>query len=179
MKKLVVVLGSARRESVSEKAAMRFIEGAQEAGYEAVIFRANDMKLGGCRGCGACRRNDTDCVVSDDMQDYLKQLHSCDALLITSPNYYAQVAGPMITFMNRHYCLTRSDKTQRLENKVKLAAIFAQGAPEAYEKYPPVYDWYISTFQSKGMELCHRQTIGGDSDINAALEKAYAAGRAF
>ena len=43
MKKLVVVLGSARQDSVSEKAAMEFIKGAEEAGYKSVIFRANDM----------------------------------------------------------------------------------------------------------------------------------------
>ena len=50
MKKLVVVLGSARQDSVSEKAAMEFIKGAEEAGYKSVIFRANDMNIKGCTG---------------------------------------------------------------------------------------------------------------------------------
>ena len=53
MKKLVVVLGSARQDSVSEKAAMEFIKGAEEAGYKSVIFRANDMNIKGCTGCGS------------------------------------------------------------------------------------------------------------------------------
>lgn len=74
MKKLVVVLGSARRDSVSEKAAMEFIKGAEEAGYKSVIFRANDMNIKGCTGCGSCRRNGTDCVIQDDMQKYYGEL---------------------------------------------------------------------------------------------------------
>lgn len=179
MKKLVAVLGSSRPESVSARAAEEFIRGAAEAGYEAVIFKANEMNICGCVGCGSCRRNGTDCVLEDDMQKYFKELHSCDALLITAPNYYAQVAGPMITFMNRHYCMSNPDKTSRLTNDIKLSAIFAQGASESYAKYPPVYEWYTGTFVSKGMTLHHSQIIGGDSDTEKAMSTAFAAGKSL
>ena len=179
MKKLVVVSGSSRPESVSMKAAKEFIRGAEKAGYETVIFHINDMNAKGCVGCGSCRRNGTDCVISDDMQKYYREIHSCDALLVTAPNYYSQVAGPMITFMNRHYCLSNPDKTSRLENHIKFSSIFSQGAPADYPKYPAVYDWYNSTFVAKGMELHYTQIIGGDSNIEEVCQKAYAAGKSL
>lgn len=178
--KLVAVLGSGREASVSEKAARRFIEGAKSAGYDDVaVFRANDMSVKGCMGCGSCRKNDTDCVIEDDFQRYLSELKICDALLVTAPNYYSQIAGPMITFMNRHYCLTRADKTQRLKPGKKIFGIFAQGAPENYPKYPSVYEWYMSTFTGKGMNSYGMMIIGGDSDISAKLEEAYEKGKSL
>lgn len=175
--KLVAVLGSSREGSVSERAARSFINGAETAGYdEVVVFRANEMNISGCTGCGSCRKNDTDCVVHDDFQKYLAELKSCDALLVTAPNYYSQVAGPMITFMNRHYCLTRKDKTQRLRQGIKVCGIFAQGASEEYPKYPAVYEWYMNTYTGKGMENAGMMIIGGDSDIEGKLDEAYKMG---
>lgn len=179
MKKLVAVLGSSRPDSVSMKAAMEFIRGAKEVGYEAVIFKANEMDIKGCVGCGSCRKNGTDCVIQDDMQKYYKELHDCDALLLTAPNYYSQVAGPMITFMNRHYCMSNPDKTARLKKDIKLASIYSQGAPESFPRYPAVYDWYNGTFTSKGMTLHYNQIIGGDSDMEKVCQNAYNAGKSL
>ncbi|MGN1480892.1 flavodoxin family protein [Porcipelethomonas sp.] len=179
MKKLVAVLGSTRSGSVSEAAAEQFIKGAEDAGYEAVIFKVNEMNIKGCMGCGSCRKNGTDCIIQDDMQKYYKELHECSALLVTSPNYYANIAGPMITFMNRHYCMNNPDKTSRLQPGIKLAGIFAQGAPENYPDYPEKYDWYLSTFTGKGMELVGKQIIGGDSSREDAMKKAYEMGRSL
>lgn len=178
--KLVAVLGSSRENSVSERAAMRFIDGAKSAGYdEIVVLKINEMNVRGCVGCGSCRKNDTDCVIRDDFQQYLLELKTCDALLVTAPNYYSQVAGPMITFMNRHYCLTRKDKTQRLRPGIKVCGIFAQGAPEAYPKYPATYEWYMSTYTGKGMENAGMMIIGGDSNIDKKLDDAYEMGRSL
>lgn len=164
--KLVAVLGSSRDGSVSKNIADRIIDKVKAGGGEVVLFDAQKMNIKGCVGCGACRKNGTDCVIRDDMQEYYKELHTCDALLITAPNYYSMPAGHMMTFMNRHYCMTNPDRTQRLKPGIKLAAVFAQGAPQDYPKYVPHYDWYLGTFTSKGMELAGSITVGGDSDLS-------------
>lgn len=164
--KLVAVLGSSREGSKSKAVAQRIIDSAKAKGAQVEIYEIDKMNLKGCVGCGSCRKNGTDCVLNDDMKDYFKSLHSCDSLLITAPNYYSMPAGQMITFMNRHYCLTNADRTQRLHPGIRLAAVFAQGAPQDYPKYVPHYDWYLSTFTGKGMELVGSITVGGDSDIS-------------
>ena len=100
------------------------------------------------------------------MESYFQDLRESGALIVTSPNYYSQIAGPMITFMNRHYCLSDKERKSRLQPGVKLIGIFAQGAPENYEKYQANYDWYLNTFLSKYMELAGKIIAGGDSDLS-------------
>lgn len=180
--KITAVLGSPRDASVSTRIAMRLIEGARNAGHKVKIYNVNEMDILGCHGCGCCRKYDTDCVIEDDMEEYFKDLRESGALILTSPNYYSQVVGPMITFMNRHYCLSDKDKNPRLEQKIKLVGIFAQGAPAGYEKYLPNYDWYISTFTSKNMELAGQIIAGGDSDVSdegEIMTKAYELGKSL
>lgn len=177
--KITVVLGSPRDASISTRIAMRVIEGARNAGHKVKIYKVNEMDILGCHGCGCCRKYDTDCVIEDDMEEYFKDLRESGALILTSPNYYSQVAGPMITFMNRHYCLSDKDRRPRIQPGIKLIGIFAQGAPADYEKYQANYDWYLSTYTSKDMELAGRLIAGGDtdtSDESAIMKQAYELG---
>ena len=180
--KITAVLGSPREASISTKLAMRAIEGARNAGHKVKIYRVNEMELLGCHGCGCCRKYDTDCVIEDDMEEYFQDLRESGALLITSPNYYSQIAGPMITFMNRHYCLSDKDRRPRIQPGIKLIGIFAQGAPADYEKYQANYDWYLSTFTGKDMELTGKIIAGGDSDVSddgEIMKKAYQLGKSL
>jgi len=175
--KVTIVLGSPRENGVSTKIAQSFAKGAAESGHEVVTYDINKMNVAGCQGCGACRANGTDCVLEDDFRAYLKDLRESQALVVTSPNYYTQIAGPMITFMNRHYCLLDKTKTPRLEDTKKVFGFFAQGAPEGYESYIPNYEWYMSTFTTKNMELGKLLVCGGNSDVEAFCEEAYKAGK--
>lgn len=177
--KITMVLGSPRKDSISTSIAMSFADGAREAGHEVKIYNVNELDMMGCQACGSCRKYDTDCVVEDDMREYFKDLRQSGALVITSPNYYSQIAGPMITFMNRHYCLLDKEKNPRLEDCKKLFAFFAQGAPEGYERYIPNYEWYISTFTSKNMELVKYIAAGAGSDVEAMRNEAYEEGKAL
>lgn len=180
--KITVVLGSPRDASVSTKLAMRLIEGAEEAGHTVTIYRISEMDILGCHGCGCCRKYDTDCVIEDDMEGYFRDLRESGALVLTAPNYYSHVAGPMITFMNRHYCLSDKERNSRLQPGVKLIGLFAQGAPADYEKYLPNYDWYLGTFLAKDMELAGTIIAGGDSDMSQEgklMKKAYELGKSL
>lgn len=177
--KITVVLGSDRENSVSSKLADKLIEGAKKNGNEVVVYNVNQMNLKGCRGCGACRKMNSDCVIDDDMKKYFKDLRESGALVVTSPNFYSQVCGQMITFMNRHYCLMDAQRNVRIPKGIKLVGIFAQGAPENYPKYVPHYEWYLNTFTGKDMELVDKIIAGGDSDLSEngeLMTKAYNTG---
>ena len=177
--KITMVLGSPRENSISTQMAERFAEGAAENGHEVVTYKINEMEVLGCQACGCCRKYDTDCVIEDDMEGYFEDLRESEVLVVTSPNYYSQITGPMITFMNRHYCLMDKDKNPRLEDTKKVYGFFAQGAPEGFERYMPNYEWYMSMFTTKNMELGKMLICGGNSDVDAFLEEAYQAGKAL
>lgn len=164
--KILAVLGSTREESRSLKVVNTILEKAKRNGCAIKTYDINAINLKGCVGCGTCRKNGIDCIQQDGLKDYFRDLHQCDVLIISGANYYSMPCGQMITFMNRHYCLTDSNKNIRLEKGKKLISVFSQGAPEDYPKYVPHYDWYLNTFTSKGMELLAQITLGGDSDLS-------------
>lgn len=177
--KITMVLGSPREESISTKMAMRFADGATENGHEVKVYNINEMEVMGCQACGCCRKFDTDCALEDDLADYFEDLKDSDALVVTSPNYYSHVVGPMITFMNRHYCLLDKDKNPRIKETKKLYGFFSQGAPEGFERYVPNYEWYLGVFQKMNMELAKQIVAGGNSDYDAMYEEAYEAGKSL
>ena len=85
----------------------------------------------------------------------------------------------MIAFLNRLYCMTRADRTNRLPAGKKLVTVFSQGAPEGYPKYQAHYEWYNQCLTSKGLELAGSLNVGGDSDLSpdsSLMQQAYRLG---
>lgn len=170
--KIVAVLGSSRAGSVSKKIAEAFLDAAENAGHETEVFDGEAMEIKGCTGCKSCRKNGTLCVIQDDMQKYYKALKDADVLLLTAPNYYGGICGPMITFMNRHYCLKDGDGNSKVKKAIRLYAVFAQGAPENLAAYMETYDKYLRVFEGLGLKKQAVIDAGGNSDINALCQKA-------
>ncbi len=98
-------------------------------------------------------------------------------LVIAAPNYYSHVAGPMITFMNRHYSLFDKEKWPGFSEPKKLYAFFAHGATEGFERYMRDYYWYIGTFTQKKMDLEKMLICEGNSDVDAFVQEAYQVGK--
>lgn len=179
MKTLLAVLGSTRPGSTSHQVANQVMAGAKSAGYQVVEYHINELDFKGCLGCGACRKMDRDCIQKDGLTPILSALHQADALLVSAPNYYAHVSGQMIAFLNRLYCMTRADHTNRLPAGKKLVTVFSQGAPEGYPKYQAHYEWYNQCLTSKGLELAGSLNVGGDSDLSpegSLMQRAYRLG---
>lgn len=177
--KVLAIYGSPHEDGGSTRVVREVVRGAKDAGHEVVEFYINKMNLQGCQACGACKRNNADCVLQDDLQDYWKHLHECGALIVSSPNYCGQVCGPMITYMNRHYCLMGTGGV-RVHPGIKLVGVFAQGAPQIYEAADKNYDWFLSDFQYRGMELCAKLVHTGqmsEEKTNELMQQAYEVGK--
>lgn len=179
--KVVAVLGSPHANGPSNTIAREVLRGAKDAGHEVVEYVINDMNLRGCQACGACKSQGIDCVVQDDLQPYWKDLHECGALIVAAPNYCGQVNGPMITYMNRHYCLITREGV-RLHPGIKLVGVFSQGAPQRYEAADVGYDRFLSDFQHRKMELHAKIVHTGNTPWDEGSEirkQAYEAGRSL
>jgi multimeric flavodoxin WrbA len=150
--KVVGVLGSPRPHGFSSTLAREVLRGAADAGHQVVIYEINKMTVRGCQGCRHCKENDVDCIMQDDLKPYWTDLHESGALLVSSPNYASQVCGPMITFMNRHYCLLDKAWNVRVHPGIKLIGVFSQGNANP-ETYRAQYNWYLGDFQNRDMAL--------------------------
>lgn len=179
--KVVVVTGSPHKDGPSIAITNELIAGAREAGHEVVVYDVNAMALRGCQGCRFCKENDVDCILQDDLAPYWKDLHECGALVVSAPNYCSQVCGPMITYMNRHYCIIRGDGKVRVHPGIKLVGIFSQGRANL-EEYLPVYNWFLGDFENRDMVragLLVHSPRGTEEEFRAAMKKAYELGRSL
>lgn len=178
--KVVAVLGSPNENGNSSTLVKEILRGAADAGNETVVYDINKMNVTGCQGCGYCRENSVNCKIDDDMKAYWKNLEECGALILSSPNYYSQICGPMITFMNRHYCLSDKNHASRLHKGIKLIGVFSQGNTDA-EAYKDRYNWYLNVFAKHNMMLSDviihtGAPVQKDSEL---MKRAYNDGKAL
>lgn len=180
--KVLAVIGSPHFDGPGARLTMQAVRGAKDAGHEVTVYRVNEMDIRGCQGCNACKNASIDCVLKDDLAPYWKALHEADALIVSAPNYAANVCGPMITYMNRHYCLLDRDWRPRIHPGIRLIGIFTQGDADR-EKYKDVYRRYLADFENRDMKLVdmlvHTRADGVVTDECALARQAYELGRAL
>lgn len=110
MKRVIAINGSPRRDDSPFKPAnthkllLSALEGAKSAGAETEIFNLYDiLDWKGCRSCFACKgkkRLET-CAVRDGLSPLLERATKCDALILGSPIYFADISGCMRSFFER------------------------------------------------------------------------------
>lgn len=104
-KNIVVLSGSPRKDGNTVRLSDAFIEGASAAGKEVTLFRVAGLKIGGCRACEYCFKNQGVCVQKDDMPPILDALRQADALVLASPVYYFGVTAQIKLVIDRFFAL--------------------------------------------------------------------------
>src|SRR5512137_1353956 len=93
-KKILVFLGSPRRNGNSALLAKEMIEGAKAGGARVETFYLHGMKIKPCTACDACRRkNQKDCILKDDMAPLYSKLRKADGIVIATPVYWFTVSA--------------------------------------------------------------------------------------
>ncbi|MBQ6476663.1 MAG: flavodoxin family protein [Clostridia bacterium] len=177
--KVVAMIGSPHKDGPSTRLALEAVRGARDAGHEVTVYYLNDMNVRGCQGCGTCKNNGIDCILQDDLKPYWGKLHEADALILSAPNYAANVCGPMITYMNRHYCLIDKNWKPRIHPGIQVIALFAQGNGDR-EMYMDVYRWFVADFENRKMVtkdlIVHVRDDGEVTPEHPLAKRAYQAG---
>jgi len=112
-KRIVVLSGSPRKEGNTARLTEAFLEGARATGKEIALFMAAGLRIGGCRGCGACLKHQGVCVQQDDMPPILDALRKADALVLTSPVYYFGVSAQLKLVIDRFFALLEEGMSVR------------------------------------------------------------------
>lgn len=103
--KVLILSGSARKGGNSDMLADEFARGAQEAGAEVEKVRIVDLEIGGCLGCGACRKNGGSCVRRDDMQEVYGKLRAVDHIVFAAPVYFYTWNAQTKTVIDRTFAV--------------------------------------------------------------------------
>ncbi|MDD3243940.1 MAG: flavodoxin family protein [Eubacteriales bacterium] len=176
--KVLAVYGSGHQGSSCNAMLAQAVKGARDAGHTVLEYSIYDMNIKGCTGCRACKEGGEQvCVVKDDLKPYFEELCSADVILLSAPNHTGQPCGPMITYLNRHYCLLRTDWTAKNKAGMRVAGFFSQGAPDP-EAYRAVYQSYMADFQRRGMTLIDILIHAGREAVSQELlDRAYRLGQ--
>lgn len=85
-----------------------------------------------------------------------------DALILGEPICADSLCGPMVSYMNRHYCLLDKAWQVRLKSGIKVIGVLTQGAgdPKLYEDR---INWFLGDFERRNMVVVDKIIkIGGE-----------------
>ena len=103
-KKVVIAIGSPRKEGNCAALAQSATDGIRAAGGEAESFLLHSMNIHPCTACDSCQKDmDTLCVIEDDMQILYPKIMAAQGLIIASPVYWFTVSAQTKLFMDRCY----------------------------------------------------------------------------
>jgi len=178
--KIIAVKGSPRRKGDTNVLIDALLSGAKEAGHEVKEYFLQDMNLKGCQACYACKQPGPggNCVLRDDLLPYWDDLMEADALVLGAPIYAGSICGPMISYMNRHYCLLDKDWNVRVKPGIQVVGVFGQGVADPAE-YRDRIDWFLSDFERRNMVVVDRIIKTGRTpaaEDEALLRRAYETG---
>lgn len=103
MSKIVVLMGSPRKNGNTDKLSEAFIKAARAAGHQISKFSVGQMKVNGCLACNYCVRNHGECVQKDEMQDIYRELKTADTVVFASPVYYFGFSAQLKAVIDRFY----------------------------------------------------------------------------
>jgi multimeric flavodoxin WrbA len=130
-RKIVILLGSPRREGNSAALAEAIAEGAAGASVELCYLQG--MKIAPCNACEACHRPGAKgCVIRDDMQRLYPKLQEADAIVFASPIYWFTVSAQTKLVMDRCFALMDSDGRHAFAGK-RIGLAFSFGGDDAFD----------------------------------------------
>lgn len=104
--KVLVLLGSPRKNGNSATLAQRITKGAEEAGAQVESLYLNSLKITPCQSCYVCQKPDSQkCAVNDDMQDVYPKLIEADAWVFASPVFFFSISSQTKLLMDRCFGL--------------------------------------------------------------------------
>ena len=106
MTKLLILIGSPRKDGNSAALARAAEHAATDAGASVESAFLQDMTILPCNGCGACRESvEASCVLADDMTALYPKLREADAILIATPIYSYNMTAQTKLLVDRLYAL--------------------------------------------------------------------------
>jgi len=130
--KVVILLGSPRRNGNSAALAERIAAGARAAGARVQSFYLHGMKIAPCRACESCRKPGAKgCVIRDDMQKAYPHLRAADAVVYASPIYQFNVSAQLKLAMDRCHALGGEAGNALAGKRIGLA--FSYGGEDPFD----------------------------------------------
>jgi multimeric flavodoxin WrbA len=179
MKKIVVLIGSPRKNGNTEILVNAFISGVDKQKNSVELISVIENKVSGCTGCNFCFQDSRHrCVQKDDMQGIYEKLADADVLVIATPIYFYGVSAQLKCIIDRlHNPIRNTFKVKELV----LLAVCANTIPTVFDSVKTMYRSILSFFSLKdaGMITVSGVSDKGDISGHPALMEARKLGESF
>ena len=98
--KVLLVNGSPHKKGCTYTALEEVAKTLEESGIETEIFQVGNKLIGGCIGCGACRKTG-ECFMKDIVNEFVEKAKTADGFIFGSPVHYAAASGAITSFLDR------------------------------------------------------------------------------
>jgi multimeric flavodoxin WrbA len=139
-KNILVLTGSPRKGSNSDKLADAFIAGAQQAGHTTVKFTTADKKIKGCISCGTCFSKGVACSVADDFNTLAPLVEQADMIVFATPIYWFSFTSQLKAAIDKFGSFITGNRTL----KIKECALLVCGG----DKNEAVFEGIIVSYKS-------------------------------
>ena len=101
--KVIAINGSPRKDSNSLQILQKMAEELTTEKIDVEIIDVGNQTIRGCIACGYCFSSEQNlCVIKNDLvNETILKLRKVDGIIISSPTYYASIAGTMKSFLDR------------------------------------------------------------------------------
>lgn len=152
--KVLLINGSPHENGAANTALSIVADAIREEGIEAEIFWIGNDALGGCMGCGYCRKNGS-CIRNDAVNVIAKRLEEFDGYVFGSAVHYAAATGALSSFMDRLFF----SSSAKMRHKPTAAVVSCRrgGASAAFDEI----NKYFSINQMPIVSSCYWNQIHG------------------
>ena len=98
--KVLLINGSPHEKGCTYTALSEVAGELERQGIEAEIFHIGTAPVGGCIGCGGCKKAGH-CVFGSPLPEALEKAKTADGFVFGSPVHYAAASGSMTGFLDR------------------------------------------------------------------------------
>ena len=102
-RKIVILLGSARKGGNSAAMAHAFMTAAQAKGHTVIVHNAALMNVGGCHGCETCYSTGKPCTFGDDFNSIANDLLTADGIVFAMPVYWYSMPGQIKNIIDKMF----------------------------------------------------------------------------
>jgi multimeric flavodoxin WrbA len=104
-RRVVILVGSPRREGNSATLARAVQRGAEREGHAVSLCFIDDFVTAFLRDCRACRRADGECSIDDGFRRlFFDEFLPADAVVFCSPMYWYSLSAQLKAFFDRTFC---------------------------------------------------------------------------
>lgn len=177
MKRILILVGSARHEGNTLKLAEAFAEGAQQS---TDIVTISDLNIHPCHACDYCFASaGNQCAQHDDMNLIYEKMKHTDVLVLASPIYFFGISAQLKCLIDR---LHNPIRQQFPIKQLGLLLVAGSSRPYMFETTKKQFEIALNHFGKESIGIITVSGVRAPGDIDNqpdALNAARAMGAAL